>query len=316
MKVMRQNIKKRVEEKYLRITPEVRTALEEGKPVTALESTIISHGMPYPENIENARTLEERVREAGTVPATIALRNGRILIGLSGEDLEYFGSSEDIGKASRRDIPAVLAKGLSAASTVSATMMCSDLAGIRVFSTGGIGGVHRGAEDTFDISADLQELARTSVAVVCAGAKAILDIPRTLEYLETMGVPVLGYKTGELPAFYTRESGLKTDYRVDSPEEAAAVMAAKWDLGFTGGILIANPIPEEASMDRKKIERAIDTALAEARRWAITGKELTPFLLDKIKELTGGESLSANRRLAEHNAGVAGQIAAAYAVTR
>ncbi|MFO7849561.1 MAG: pseudouridine-5'-phosphate glycosidase [Spirochaetia bacterium] len=305
---------KRKEETYLRISPEVRTALEEGKPVTALESTIISHGMPYPENIQNARTLEKRVREAGSVPATIALREGHILIGLSEEDLEYFGSSGDIGKASRRDIPAVLAKGLPAATTVSATMMCADLIGIRVFSTGGIGGVHRGAEDTFDISADLQELARTSVAVVCSGAKAILDIPRTLEYLETIGVPVLGYGTDELPAFYTRESGLKTDYRVDSPEETAAVMSAKWNLGFSGGILIANPIPEEASMERKRIDGAIDSALAEARRWGITGKELTPFLLDKIKELTGGESLTANRRLAEHNAELAGRIAAAYAI--
>ena len=300
-------------ERYLQLTPEVENAIREGAPVVALESTIISHGMPYPENIDNARRLEETVRSAAAVPATIAIRSGRIHIGLSDEDLEYFGSSDDIGKASRRDIPVVAAKRLSAATTVSATMLCAELAGIPVFATGGIGGVHRGAEQTFDISADLQELARTSVAVVCAGAKAILDLPKTMEYLETMGVPVLGYGIDELPAFYTRTSGLEIDYRINSPEEAAAVLRAKWEMGIAGGVLIANPIPEDASMDRGRIDSTIDSALAEGLRHGISGKELTPFLLEKITELTGGESLAANRRLAEHNAEVAARIAVAYA---
>jgi pseudouridine-5'-phosphate glycosidase len=300
-------------ERYLQFTPEVESALHEGAPVVALESTIISHGMPYPENIDNAKRLEETVRAAGAVPATIAIRSGRIHIGLTEEDLEYFGSSDDVGKASRRDLPVVAAKRLSAATTVSATMLCAELAGISIFATGGIGGVHRGAEQTFDISADLQELARSSVAVVCAGAKAILDLPKTVEYLETMGVPVLGYGTDELPAFYTRTSGIAVDYRINSPEEAAAVLRAKWQMGIEGGVLIANPIPDDASMDRGKIDSAIDSALAEALRHGISGKELTPFLLEKITELTGGESLAANRRLAEHNAEVAARIAAAYA---
>ncbi len=307
--------KRGVEGDYLQYSPEVAEALEERRPIVALESTIISHGMPYPENIENAEQLEETVRRAGAVPATIAIRSGRIHVGLTKEDLDYFGSADNIGKASRRDIPAVLAKKLSAATTVSATIIGASLAGISVFATGGVGGVHRGAEETFDISADLQELARSSVAVVCAGAKAILDLPKTLEYLETMGVPVLGYGTDELPAFYSRESGLPVDYRVNSPEEAAAVLSAKWKIGLEGGVLIANPIPEDASMHKGKIDAAIDSALAEALRHGISGKELTPFLLEKIKDLTGGESLSANRRLAEHNADIAARIALAYAET-
>jgi pseudouridine-5'-phosphate glycosidase len=294
---------------FIDMSKEVKEAMEEGKPVVALESTIISHGMPYPENIETAKTLENIIREHGAIPATIAIINGRIKIGLSKEELEFMGTSKEILKASRRDLPAVLAKGFSAATTVSATMICANLAGIKVFVTGGIGGVHRGAEQTFDISADLQELANTDVAVVCAGAKAILDLPRTLEYLETFGVPVVGFKTWEFPAFYTRESGLKVDYKVDDEIEAAKIIKTKWDLGLKGGILIANPIPEEYALDKAYIDKAIEDALYEAEKRNIKGKEITPFLLDKIKDLTQGKSLKANIELVKNNAHVGAKIA-------
>ncbi|MGI1691773.1 pseudouridine-5'-phosphate glycosidase [Thermoanaerobacter uzonensis] len=295
--------------KFIDLSKEVKEAMEEKKPVVALESTIISHGMPYPENIETAKTLENIVREHGAIPATIAIINGRIKIGLSEEELEFMGTSKEILKASRRDLPVVLAKGLSAATTVSATMICANLAGIKVFVTGGIGGVHRGAEQTFDISADLQELANTDVAVVCAGAKAILDLPRTLEYLETFGVPVVGFKTSEFPAFYTRESGLKVDYKVDDEIEAAKIIKTKWDLGLKGGALIANPIPEEYALDKAYIDKAIEDALYEAEKRNIKGKEITPFLLDKIKDLTQGKSLKANIELVKNNAHVGAKIA-------
>lgn len=295
--------------KFIDMSKEVKEAMEEGKPVVALESTIISHGMPYPENIETAKTLENIIREHGAIPATIAIINGRVKIGLSKEELEFMGTSKEILKASRRDLPVVLAKGLSAATTVSATMICANLAGIKVFVTGGIGGVHRGAEQTFDISADLQELANTDVAVVCAGAKAILDLSRTLEYLETFGVPVVGFKTWEFPAFYTRESGLKVDYKVDDEIEAAKIIKTKWDLGLKGGILIANPIPEEYALDKAYIDKAIEDALYEAEKRNIKGKEITPFLLDKIKDLTQGKSLKANIELVKNNAHVGAKIA-------
>lgn len=295
--------------KFIDLSKEVKEAMEERKPVVALESTIISHGMPYPENIDTAKTLENIVREHGAIPATIAIINGRIKIGLSEEELEFMGNSKEILKASRRDLPVVLAKGLSAATTVSATMICANLAGIKLFVTGGIGGVHRGAEETFDISADLQELANTDVAVVCAGAKAILDLPRTLEYLETFGVPVVGFKTWEFPAFYTRESGLKVDYKVDDEIEAAKIIKTKWDLGLKGGVLIANPIQEEYALDKAYIDKAIEDALYEAEKRNIKGKEITPFLLDKIKDLTQGKSLKANIELVKNNAHVGAKIA-------
>jgi pseudouridine-5'-phosphate glycosidase len=295
--------------RFIDLSEEVKSALEERRPVVALESTIISHGMPYPQNIETARALEEIVRENGAVPATIAIIGGKIKIGLNEEELEFMGTSKEILKASRRDLPVVIAKGLNAATTVSATMICANLAGIKVFVTGGIGGVHRGAEETFDISADLQELANTNVAVVCAGAKAILDLPRTLEYLETFGVPVIGFRTEEFPAFYTRESGLKVDYRVEDEVEAAKVIKTKWDLGLKGGILIANPIPEEYALDRAYIEKAIEEAIFEADRRGIRGKALTPFLLEKIKDLTEGKSLKANIELVKNNARVGAKIA-------
>ncbi|MGB9813225.1 MAG: pseudouridine-5'-phosphate glycosidase [Thermovenabulum sp.] len=295
--------------KFIDLSQEVKKAMEEGKPVVALESTIISHGMPYPENIETAETLENIVREHGAIPATIAIINGRIKIGLNKKELEFMATSKEILKASRRDLPVVLAKGLSAATTVSATMICANLVDIKVFVTGGIGGVHRRAEHTFDISADLQELAKTNVAVVCAGAKAILDLPRTLEYLETHGVPVIGFKTSEFPAFYTRESGLKVDYKVENEIEAAKIIKTKWDLGLRGGLLIANPIPKEYALNKAYIDKAIEDALYEAEKRNIRGKEITPFLLDKIKDLTQGKSLKANIELAKNNAHVGAKIA-------
>jgi len=291
---------------------EVKQALDRGNPVVALESTIISHGMPYPQNLENARALEEAVREEGAVPATIAILDGTIRIGLSAQELERLGNSDDVIKASRRDLPVLIAQGKNAATTVASTMICAALAGISVFATGGIGGVHRGAQENFDISADLQELAKTNVAVICAGAKAILDLPLTLEYLETHGVPVLGYGTEEFPAFYTRSSGLKVDYPVYSAEEAARVLDAKWSANLHGGVVIANPIPEAYSLEKERIDGAIETALAEARTRGLTGKKLTPFLLERISEITGGESLEANRHLAMNNARIAARIAAAY----
>ncbi|MBR5791881.1 MAG: pseudouridine-5'-phosphate glycosidase [Ruminiclostridium sp.] len=297
---------------YLDIHPEVAEALANGRPVVALESTIISHGMPYPQNVQTALAVEEVVRQTGAVPATIAILGGRLKAGLTREEIEYLGQQgQQVTKTSRRDLAVLVAKGMDGATTVATTMMIAHMAGIRVFATGGIGGVHRGAETTMDISADLQELARTDVAVVCAGAKAILDLKLTLEYLETHGVPVLGYQTQELPAFYTRTSGLSVDYRVDTPEELAAVLKVRKDLGLAGGVLVTNPIPEAWSMDPALINAAIDRAVAEAEDQGITGKAVTPFLLARVKEITGGDSLEANIALVKNNAALAARIAAA-----
>lgn len=295
--------------KYLEIHPEVQKALEEGKPVVALESTIISHGMPYPKNIEMAQNVSRIVRENGAIPATIAIINGVLKVGLTKEEIEFLGTSKDVVKASRRDLPFVISKKLNGATTVATTMILADLAGVRVFATGGIGGVHRGAQETFDISADLQELANTNVAVICAGAKSILDIGLTLEYLETNGVPVIGFGTDEFPAFYTRKSGFGVDYRVDSSLEVAEALKAKWDLNLKGGMVIGNPIPEQFEMDYDTITKAIETALREADENNITGKKVTPFLLDKVKTITAGQSLASNIELVYNNAKVAAQIA-------
>lgn len=296
----------------LSISDEISCALEEGIPVVALETTIVSHGMPYPTNIETALEVESIIRKNGAIPATIAIMHGKIRVGITEDELEFMGTSTKIVKASRRDLPAIFSRKLNAATTVASTMICASMAGIPIFATGGIGGVHRGAQQTFDISADLQELARTNVAVIAAGAKAILDLPLTLEYLETAGVPVLGFKTSELPAFYTRESGLPVDYQVDSYEDAANLLHAKWDNGLSGGVLITNPIPAEAAMDKKVIDRAIEQALREAATKEIAGKKLTPFLLKTITDLTEGKSLSSNIALIKHNAEVAAGIAKAY----
>ncbi len=298
-------------EKYVVINPEVAEALSAGKPVVALESTIISHGMPYPKNVETALAAEQVVRDNGAIPATIAIIKGKLKVGLTLEEIEYLGKTEGVIKTSRRDIPFIIAKKLDGATTVASTMIIADLAGIRVFATGGIGGVHRGAPESFDISADLQELAHTNVAVVCAGAKSILDIGLTLEYLETQGVPVIGYGTDELPAFYTSRSGFAVDYRVDSPEETAEALKAKWDLGLEGGVVIANPIPAEYEMDPEVINGAIAAAVKESEEKGIKGKESTPFLLAKVKELTGGASLDSNLQLVYNNVKVGAQIAVA-----
>ena len=299
---------------YLDIHPEVAQALAEGKPVVALESTIISHGMPYPQNVETALNVERIIRENGAVPATIAIIGGRLKAGLSAEEIEYFGKKgQAIAKASRRDLALLCARGQDGATTVTTTMIIAHMAGIRFFATGGIGGVHRGAETTMDISADLEELGQTPVMVVCAGAKSILDLGLTLEYLETKGVPVLGYGTEELPAFYTRKSGFRVDYRVDTPEELAAAFKAQNDLGMKGGMLVTNPIPEEYAMPLETINAAIDQAIAECNEKGIHGKETTPFLLARVAELTGGNSLASNIRLVYNNAKVAAQTAVAYA---
>ena len=300
--------------RYLDVSKEVRAALEAGKPVVALESTIISHGMPYPKNVETALLVEQTIRDNGAVPATIAVIGGRLKAGLSHEEIEYLGKTgRGVAKASRRDLPALVARGADGATTVATTMIIAHLAGIRIFATGGIGGVHRGAEVTMDISADLEELAHTPVMVVCAGAKSILDLGLTLEYLETKGVPVIGYGTDELPAFYTRRSGFGVDYRVDSPEELAAVFAAQRGLDYPGGMLVTNPIPEEYAMDKEVINTAIEKALAAAKAEGIHGKETTPYLLAKVVELTGGESLESNIRLVLNNAAVAARTAACLA---
>ena len=300
--------------RYLDVSKEVRAALEAGKPVVALESTIISHGMPYPKNVETALLVEQTIRDNGAVPATIAVIGGRLKAGLSHEEIEYLGKTgRGVAKASRRDLPALVARGADGATTVATTMIIAHLAGIRIFATGGIGGVHRGAEVTMDISADLEELAHTPVMVVCAGAKSILDLGLTLEYLETKGVPVIGYGTDELPAFYTRRSGFGVDYRVDSPEELAAVFAAQRGLDYPGGMLVTNPIPEEYAMDKEVIDAAIEKALAAAKAEGIHGKETTPYLLAKVVELTGGESLESNIRLVLNNAAVAARTAACLA---
>lgn len=295
------------------ILQEVKEALEQNKPVVALESTIISHGMPYPQNVETARRVEEIVRENGAVPATIAIINGVLKVGLTPEELEYFGKAPGILKASRRDMPYIVGEKLDGATTVATTMIIAKLAGIKVFVTGGIGGVHRGAEESFDISADLQELANTDVAVVCAGVKSILDIGLTLEYLETYGVPVFGYQTKEFPSFYTQKSGHQVHYSLDSPEMASRTMKAKWDLGLKGGIVIANPVPAEHQMDETIINKAIEDSLKACHDQGIAGKDITPFLLGRIKEVTGGSSLETNIQLVYNNAKVGAQVAVAYA---
>ena len=297
---------------YLDISPEVQQALAEGRPVVALESTIISHGMPYPKNVETALLVEKTVRDSGAVPATIAILGGRLKAGLSAEEIEYLGKSgRDVAKVSRRDLPMIVARGADGATTVTTTMIIAHMAGISVFATGGIGGVHRGAETTMDISADLEELAQTPVMVVCAGAKAILDLGLTLEYLETKGVPVIGYGTDELPAFYTRESGLGVDARADAPEELAAMFQAQRGMGLKTGMLVTNPIPAEYAMDKAAIDAAIDQAMRELREQGVHGKETTPFLLARVVELTGGDSLESNIQLVLNNARLAAKTAAA-----
>ncbi|MDH6363037.1 pseudouridine-5'-phosphate glycosidase [Enterococcus sp. PF1-24] len=297
---------------YIVLSEEVKMAKEKGLPIVALESTIISHGMPYPQNVQTARETEEIIRKYNAVPATIALIDGKIKIGLSDEELEMFGSSQGVAKVSRRDMGYLLATKQLGATTVAATMICADLAGIRFFVTGGIGGVHRGAETTMDISADLEELAKTNVAVICAGAKSILDLNLTMEYLETKGVPVFGYKTDVLPSFFSRTSNIKLQYNIDNPETVAKAMKAKWDLDLDGGAIIANPIPEAYSMDEAFINGAIEEALKEADEKNIAGKDVTPFLLGKIKDITDGKSLESNIALVKHNAEVGAQIAVAY----
>lgn len=295
---------------YLDVAPEVAAAVAAGKPVVALESTIISHGMPYPQNVETALKVEQIIRDNGAVPATIAILGGRLKAGLTAEEIEYLGKKgQDVTKASRRDLAVLVSRKADGATTVTTTMMIAHMAGIQVFATGGIGGVHRGAQQTFDISADLEELAHTPVMVVCAGAKSILDLGLTLEYLETHGVPVIGYGTEELPAFYTRKSGFKVDYRIDTPAELAKAFYVKQDMGLGGGMLVTNPIPEEYSMDHEVINKAIDEAVAEANRLGIHGKETTPFLLAKIKDITGGDSLASNIQLVYNNARLAAKTA-------
>ena len=297
--------------KYLDISPEVQQALADGKPVVALESTIISHGMPYPKNVETAMLVEKTIRENGAVPATIAIIGGRLKAGLSPEEIEYLGKSgRKVAKVSRRDLAAIVARGADGATTVTTTMIIAHMAGIKVFATGGIGGVHRGAETTMDISADLEELASTPVMVVCAGAKSILDLGLTLEYLETKGVPVIGYGTDELPAFYTRSSGFGVDYRVDTPAQLAAMFKAQQELGMKGGMLVTNPILEQYAMDKAVIDAAIEQAVAESKEQGIHGKETTPFLLARVVELTGGDSLESNIQLVLNNAIVASKTAA------
>ena len=299
--------------KYLDVNPEVAQALAEGKPVVALESTIISHGMPYPQNVQTALNVERIIRENGAVPATIAVIGGRLKAGLTAEEIEYFGKKGlNIAKASHRDLAVLCARGEDGATTVTTTMIIAHMAGIKIFATGGIGGVHRGAETTMDISADLEELGQTPVMVVCAGAKSILDLGLTLEYLETKGVPVIGYGTEELPAFYTRQSGFKVDYRMDTPAELAAAFKTQNELGFKGGMLVTNPIPQEYAMPLDTINKAIDQAISECEAKGIHGKETTPFLLARVAELTGGDSLESNIRLVYNNAAVAAQTAVEY----
>jgi pseudouridylate synthase len=296
---------------FLDIAPEVQHALANGQPVVALESTIISHGMPYPQNVQTALQVEAEVRTHGAVPATIAIVNGRLKAGLSVADIEQLGKSgREVVKVSRRDIPFIVAAGATGATTVASTMIIAAMAGIRVFATGGIGGVHRGAAQSFDVSADLQELAQTPVAVVCAGAKSILDLRLTLEYLETHGVPVVGYQTNALPAFFTRDSAFSVDYRLDTPLAIAQVLHAKWQMQLAGGMVIANPIPEAYAMERGLIDAAIEQALQESQDQGIGGKESTPFLLARVCEITGGDSLASNIQLVLNNARLACAIGA------
>lgn len=295
---------------HLLVSREVREALAQGRPVVALESTIISHGMPYPQNLETARGCERVAREHGAVPATCAILGGKLCVGLEEEQLDYLArTGTKVIKASRRDIPLLVAKKLDGATTVTGTMILAAMAGVRIHATGGIGGVHRGAQETMDISADLEELGKTPVAVVCAGAKSILDLPLTMEYLETRGVPVIGYQTDELPAFYTRKSGLPVDYRLDTPDDIAAAIRTQYELGYHGGMLITNPIPEADALDADYIERVIEEACAEAKEKGIHGKATTPFLLARIHEITGGNSLASNIKLVYNNVALASEIA-------
>lgn len=294
-------------------TAEVAAALAEGRPVVALESTIITHGMPFPANVRTAREVEDVVRAHGATPATIAVLDGRLSVGLDGDQLERLGRGEQVAKASRRDLPALLAAGATAGTTVAATMHLARLAGIEVFATGGIGGVHRGAELTFDVSADLDELGSTRVTVICAGAKSILDLPKTLEVLETRGVPVIGFGTDEFPAFFTRTSGLPVDARVDTPEQLAGLVRAHRRLAMRGGILVVNPIPEADALPAEEIDGRIAEAVADAERAGISRKDVTPFLLARINELTAGRSLTANIALVKNNAALAARTAAALA---
>ena len=294
---------------YLDIAPEVQRALDAGQPVVALESTIISHGMPYPQNVATALQVEQEVRNHGAVPATIAIVNGRLKAGLSAAEIEALGKSgRDVVKVSRRDVPFIVAAGATGATTVASTMIIAAMAGIHLFATGGIGGVHRGAQQSFDVSADLQELAQTPVAVVCAGAKSILDLRLTLEYLETHGVPVVGYQTNALPAFFTRDSAFSVDYRLDTPQAIARALHVKWAMSLKGGMVIANPIPEAYARPRAAIDAAIEQALAEAQAQNIGGKESTPFLLARVCDITGGDSLAANIQLVLNNARLASAV--------
>ena len=302
--------------RYLDIQPEILKAIEEGKPVVALESTILSHGMPYPENLAFAKKVDNIIIEEGAIPATIALMNGKLKVGLNQEELEIMCKGENVAKVSRRDLPMVLSTGEAGATTVASTMIVANLAGIRVFATGGIGGVHRGAPQTFDISADLQELAHTSVAVVCAGAKSILDIGLTLEYLETMGVPVIGYQTSKFPAFYSRESGFGVDFAAKDAAQIADILCKKWTLGMRGGTVIGNPVPEEYALDYREMEKVTHQALDAANRAGVHGKKLTPFLLSYIKKHTDGVSLVTNEHLGYNNARVAAKIAVALSAAK
>lgn len=299
-------------EKYLSVTPEIRDAIDAGKPVVALESTILSHGMPYPQNVEFAHKVEEIVRGEGAIPATTAIIGGKLKVGLTSEELEIMCKAENVGKVSRRDVATYLATGQTGATTVATTMMIASMAGIRFFATGGIGGVHRGAEKTMDISADLQELANTPVCVICAGAKSLLDLGLTLEYLETMGVPVLGLRTDELPAFYCRSSGFRLDYNCEDEATVARIMKTKWELGLKGGAVVGNPIPEEYALDYNEMEKVITKAIDMANEQGIHGKALTPFLLSHIKDMTDGVSFASNLQLAYNNAKAASRIAVAY----
>lgn len=297
---------------YLDIHPDVEKAIKNKEPVVALESTIISHGMPYPKNVETALMVEDTVRSNKAVPATIAIINGRLKVGLTNEEIEFLATNEEVKKVSRRDLPITVAQKLSGSTTVASTMIIASLSKIAVFATGGIGGVHRGAENTLDISADLEELANTNVCVVCAGAKAILDIGLTLEYLETKGVPVIGYKTSELPAFYSSESGFDVDYKIDSALEIAEILKTKWSLSIDGGVLVTNPIPVAFELESSIMNEAINEAIIEANNENITGKEITPYLLSKVNELTEGKSLDANIKLIQNNANLASKIALHY----
>ena len=297
---------------YLDIHPDVENAIKNNEPVVALESTIISHGMPYPKNVETALMVEETVRSNKAVPATIATINGKLKVGLTNDEIEYLATNEEVKKVSRRDLPITVAQKLSGSTTVASTMIIASLAKIAIFATGGIGGVHRGAENTMDISADLEELANTNVCVVCAGAKAILDLGLTLEYLETKGVPVIGYKTSELPAFYSSESGFDVDYKIDSAQEIAEILKTKWDLSLDGGVLVTNPIPVAFELETGVMNDAINQAIIEADNNKISGKKITPYLLSKVNEITQGKSLEANIKLIQNNADLAAKIALHY----